>query len=302
MGISPIQIASCRMALAAFLHDLGKFAERARLSEARNKDSEGNTRQAINELLYCPEFAGRRTHIHAAYTAIGMDLLEEHLPELVGEHMAPFAPWRERNADDSIINAAAKHHRPDTFLQWIIATADRLASGFERETFDKYNAAADDDTRKLNHYTTRQWTLLEGINLSSPGEESKGHPRFRYPLKPLSPKNIFPVPASGCEQESNKTAQAQYRALWEAFKQKLEVIPPSHRSSFPLWLDHFDSLWLTFTHAIPSATVGKVRPDVSLYDHSKTTAAMAVALWRYHADLDHDQETIKQQLRAQWDR
>jgi CRISPR-associated protein Csm1 len=302
MGISPIQIASCRMALAAFLHDLGKFAERARLSEAQDKDNEGNTRQAINELLYCPEFAGRRTHIHTAYTAIGMDLLEKYLPELVGGHMAPFAPWREKSVDDSIINAAAKHHRPDTFLQWIIATADRLASGFERESFDNYNAAANDETRPLNHYTTRQWTLLEGIHLFSSREESKPYPRFRYPLAALSPKNIFPVLASDCEQEANKNAQAQYRALWEAFKQQLESIPPSHRSSFPLWLDHFESLWLTFTHAIPSATVGEVKPDVSLYDHSKTTAALAVALWRYHADKSHDPETIRQQLRAQWDK
>ncbi len=117
MSISPTQMASCRVALAAFLHDLGKFAERARLSEAQDKDKEGNTRQAINALLYCPEFAGRRTHVHAAYTAIGMDLLEECLPPLVGEEMVPFAPWREKNADDSIINAAAKHHRPETFLQ-----------------------------------------------------------------------------------------------------------------------------------------------------------------------------------------
>jgi hypothetical protein len=63
----------------------------------------------------------------------------------------------------------------------------------------------------------------------------------------------------------HKTAQAQYPALWEAFKQKLEVIPSSHRSSFPLWLDHFDNLWLTFTPAIPSA-VGDVKLDVSLYE------------------------------------
>jgi CRISPR-associated protein Csm1 len=42
---------------------------------------------------------------------------------------------------------------------------------------------------------------------------------------------------------------------------------------------------------------------VALYDHSKTTAALAVALWRYHADQkDHDPEAIREQLRAQWDR
>jgi CRISPR-associated protein Csm1 len=301
--------ASSRVALAALLHDLGKFAERARIPEAQAKDAEGNTRQAINELLACPEWNGRRTHIHAAYTAIGMDLMEAHLPELVGEDMAPFAPWREKNADDSIINAAARHHRPDTFLQWIIATADRLASGFEREGFEAYNQAPDEEDKKLNHYTTRQWTLLEGIHLPPPlgtgaGAE-KATPEYRYPLKPLSPEAIFPVPAKDCETGNKAEAQARYLELWNQFQAGLKAIPASHRTNLPLWLDHFDSLWLAFTHAIPSATAGiagNVRPDVALYDHSRTTAALAVALWRFHADQGHDPADIREQLRAQWDR
>ncbi len=299
--MTPKMNASCRVALAAYLHDLGKFAERARIQEAKEKDTDGNTRQSINELLYCPEYNGRRTHIHAAYTAIGMDLLEAHLPDIVGNDMTPFAPWRERNADDSIINAAARHHRPDSFLQWIIATADRLASGFEREEFETYNASPDDEQKKLNHYTTRQWTLLEHVRLEDRPEAQN----WRYPLKALSPKAIFPVKKESCENEDKVAAQARYLDMWKQFLDGLKVIPASHRISLPLWLDHFDSLWLTFTHAIPSATAGiggNVRPDVSLYDHSKTTAGLAVALWRYHTDQGHDTQSTKQQLRAQWDR
>ena len=299
--------ASCRVALAALLHDLGKFAERARIPEAQAKDADGNFRQAIEAQLACPEWNGRRTHIHAAYTAIGMDLLEAHLPELVGDDMAPFAPWREKNADDSIINAAARHHRPDTFLQWLIASADRLASGFEREEFATYNQAADEDPKqKLNHYTTRQWTLLEDIHLpSSPEQNPEGPPpAYRYPLKPLSPEAIFPVPAKDCETGDDVAAKARYLELWNQFQASLKAIPASHRANLPLWLDHFDSLWLAFTHAIPSATAGiagNVRPDVALYDHSRTTAALALALWRFHADQGHDPADIKEQLRAQWD-
>lgn len=294
--------ASSRIALAALLHDLGKFAERARIPEAQQKDADGNTRQAVNELLACPEWQGRRTHIHAAYTAIGLDILETHLPELVGDDMTPFAPWREKNADDSIINAAARHHRPDTFMQWIIASADRLASGFEREEFAAYNQAPDEEDKKLNHYTTRQWTLLEGIHLK---DRTASPEAFRYPLKPLSPEAIFPIPAKDCETGDKASAQASYLQLWNQFRAGLEDIPASHRANLPLWLDHFDSLWLAFTHAIPSATAGiagNVRPDVSLYDHSRTTAALAVALWRYHTDQGHDPEAVRESLRAQWDR
>jgi len=161
-------------------------------------DGKNNTRADIEKQQYCPNFDGRHTHVHAAYTAIGFDLLEQHLPELVGADMAPFAPWQDRETDNSIINAAARHHKPETFLQWVIATADRLASGFERESFADYNQAED-----LNHYTTRQWTLLEHIRLpsgegpqSSPlpaGEERSegGWPgvraNYRYPLRPPVP-------------------------------------------------------------------------------------------------------------------
>ncbi len=291
--------ASCRMALAAYLHDMGKFAERARIPAAQEKDADGNTRKALNEALYCPDYQGRRTHIHAAYTAMAMDIIEQHLPQLIGADMHPFAAWKQQNTDDSLINAAAKHHRPETFLQWIIATADRLASGFERESFATYNAAADSaDTQPRNHYTIRQRTIFESIHLAS--KEYKED--WRYPLQPLSVQAIFPQKASAVEQGGTKAAQEQYHVLWQTFLSGLEEIPASHRRDFSLWLDHFDSLWQTFTHAIPSATAGNTRPDVSLYDHSKTTAALAVALWRYHADLQHDPREIAESLRTQWDR
>ncbi len=305
MTDTPLLNASCRVAIAALLHDLGKFAERARIAEANEPvDSLGNTRADIEKQNNCPSFNGRATHIHAAYTAISIDLLEAHLPALVGEEQTPFAPWGRKGVDDSIINAAARHHRPGTFLQWIVATADRLASGFEREEFEAYNQSPDDGEAKLNHYTTRQWTLLEGIGEPKVGAKSPAMPNYRYPLEPLSPASIFPVASDVCEVGNNASAQASYLTLWKQFLDGLNLIPRSHRANLPLWLDHFDSLWLTYTHAIPSATAGiggNVRPDVSLYDHSKTTAALAVALWRYHADQGHDLDEVREELRAQWD-
>lgn len=294
---------SARVALAAYLHDLGKFAERARIEAAGEKDSDGNTRRDTNVQLYCPRNAqGRPTHIHAAYTAVAFDLIERHLPDIVGADMHPFAPWRERGADDSIINAAARHHRPDTALQWIVATADRLASGFEREQFDAYNATAEDESKPLNHYTTRLWPLLEEIRLD--GQHAT--PAQRYPLLPLCGKSIFPKPKAESERGDRGAAQKEYADLWQSFAAGLERIPASHRSDLPLWLDHFDSLWLAHTHAIPSATANPggapIKPNVSLYDHSRTTAALAAALWRWHEAQGHSPQQVRDELGAQWDR
>src|SRR5262245_44115521 len=131
--------ASCRVALAAYVHDIGKFAERAGAFD-------GDPRLDAHLTLYCPfrEEGGRRwfTHRHAAHSALAFDLLEKHLPDLLSGDTAPFVGRVRASqagvsaATDSLVNAAAAHHKPDTFLQWIIATADRVASGFEREEFE----------------------------------------------------------------------------------------------------------------------------------------------------------------------
>ncbi len=294
--------ASCRLALAAYLHDLGKLGERARLHEALNQDSEGNTPANINKQLYCPAWDGHYTHVHAAYTAIAFDLLEDKLPPVKGVDVAPFATWKDRDADDSLINAAARHHKPDSFLQWVIATADRVASGFEREEFDTYNRAADENKDSgRNHYTARQLTLFEQIHPAA-GKKVTGTNdlQWRYPLIPMSVDALFPQLAENCEHNDRKQAWKEYRQLWDGFILALDAIPASHRKSWSLWFDHFDSLWAAFAHAIPSATAGNTKPEVSLYDHSRTTAAIATALWRYHQTDDN--EEIKQQLSAQWDR
>jgi CRISPR-associated protein Csm1 len=296
---------SCRVALAACLHDLGKFAERA---GAFDRDP----RLDAHLQMYCPwhRDGGWFSHRHAAHTALAFDLIEKHLPDLLGEsagvNASPFVDrkYANRGGDveptDSLINAAAAHHKPDTFLQWVIATADRVASGFEREEFDKYNQQKDERRDGLNHFTARLLTLVEQIRLNGLPPSDKTLTR-RYRLKPLAPGTIFPVEASECEGRNREHAKAEYRELWDSFVDSLERIPRSHRSNWPLWLDHFDSLWLTYTHAIPAATAFGVRPEVALYDHSRTTAAIAVALWRWHGAMDRTGEAAAHSLRDRSD-
>lgn len=278
----PLMDASTRVALAAYLHDLGKFAERARVFH-------GDPRVDAHLTLYCPFHNEGRwfSHQHAAHTALAFGAIEAHLPNTIRGDVAPFAGRKyagdsdSGEATDSLVNAAAAHHKPDTFLQWIIATADRVASGFEREEFERYNHAAEKRANGLNHYISRQLTLFEQIRLSET-QPSDAALVQRYPLRMLSPRSIFPSPATQCEKRDEKAAQAEYRALWDQFIAGLARIPASHRNNGPLWLDHFDGLWLACTHAIPAATAFGVRPEVSLYDHSRAAASLAVALWRWH--------------------
>jgi CRISPR-associated protein Csm1 len=234
-----------------------------------------------NLQTYCPFQAagGYFTHHHAAYTALTFDELEDLWPDILKGDMFPFASRSKgEEKTDSLINAAAAHHKPNTFLQWVVAAADRIASGFEREEFEEYNKTQDETETGRNHYQARLLPLLENL-LQPAGKKTDW--AFRQPLVPLSPKGIFPQKRSDCEPDNDAEAQAQYDALWQNFKAGLEKIPVSHRNSWPLWLDDFDSLWLAVTHSVPSATAFNVKPNVSLYDHGKATAALAVAIWRW---------------------
>jgi len=295
----PLLEASCRVALAAYMHDLGKFAERANLEVPVERLDERLTECSPH---HEPGGRGWYSHRHAAYTALAWELIEQRFPDLLGDKVTPFAAWNAPDVDDSIVNAASRHHKPETYLQWIVATADRVASGFEREEFDKYNASPDQTPDGRNHYTARQLTLFEQVAVErDPAKPRRDALTHRYPLRPLSVEALFPVPAAGYETADSATAQREYSTLWDAFLTALDSIPPSHCGNWPLWLDHFDSAWACYTQAIPAATAPGVVPDVSLYDHSRTTAALATALWRYHHDQEHEPEIVRARL-ADWNR
>lgn len=295
--MSDLLAPSTRIALAAYLHDLGKLAERACLDIPPER---------LDVLVdaYCPshEEAGRKwhSHKHAAYTAHAFEVLESSLAALSEKELFPFSGSSTGDNDDSLLNAAARHHKPETFLQWVIATADRVASGFDRESFKKYNRSEDKTDTGCNHYQARQISLLEGLRLNDREAVSIHDLQYRQPLLPLSPESLFPKKTTETESKHNEPAQKEYQALWGDFLLALKMIPVSHGHNMSLWLDHFDSLWRIYTHAVPSGTALGVMPDVSLYDHSRTTSALASALWRYHYESGSDlQQTVVEMESAQ---
>lgn len=213
-----------------------------------------------------------------------IDTLEQYLPDLAS------------NGISSI-----KYHKPETFLQWIITTADRVASGFGREAFTECSASESSS----NQCTIRQLTLMEQITLDQAKqkqpEKSHNHLKYCYELKPLSPNALFPHECEKLKKTSPTEAQKQYHALWNDFAKALKKIPTPHKADLALWLDHFETLWGTYAYAMPASVTGQIIPDVSLYDHSRVAAALAVTLWRYHSDGQQSEEEARKQLYVQWD-
>ncbi|MCF7992152.1 MAG: type III-A CRISPR-associated protein Cas10/Csm1 [Thiohalocapsa sp.] len=163
---------------------------------------------------------------------------------------------------------------PDAVTATLYATAMRFATGRAAKP-----GAPDPGTADT---TARQRSLFEQIRLSEPLRTEPAS-SARYALRPLSPDALFPVPVGDAAIPGDAvSAGKDYRALWDAFVTAIDDIPASHRARLDLWLDHVDTLWMTFGHVVPA--VGAEIPDaaVSLYDESKIIAALAVALWRYH--------------------
>ena len=271
-----------KIAMAGFLHDIGKFAERA--GTAFHADPEFVNSNAD---LYQPynKQQNRHTHKHAIYTAAFIDHVEKLLPAEFNK-----ASW---GLGDPFINLAAGHHRPETPLQWVVAMADRVSSGFDRQEFDSfYNSEIDREGVPLRDYKrTRLLTLFEGLSLDDKWKDDALESyEYRYPLGELSPENIFPVRRDDLSTSANEDAAAEYDQLFLGFMNALEHL--DHKENIPLWFEHFDSLFLIYASHVPASTVGRVVPDVSLYDHSRITAALAGALYRYHEasgtlDVDH---------------
>jgi len=268
-----------KISLAALMHDMGKFTDQVVLSvtdEYLNNNSQ----------LYCPfnKEQNRHTHTHAVFTAAFIEEYKDWLPPQFNE-----GGWGE---GDAFVNLAAGHHNPSTPLQWIVAMADRISSGFDRHSFNDYNQRIPwKDYRK-----TRLIPLFEQIRLPSNVEHQKYEPQFRYPLKRVSPVNIFPSIINTYETLEEQ-AKHEYTVLFDFFREDLKKL--DHRlENIELWGEHFESLLMIYTSAIPSARAGDVVPDVSLYDHAKSTAALAAAMYLYHLDTDSLSTTAVQDYDA----
>jgi CRISPR-associated protein Csm1 len=172
----------------------------------------------------------------------------------------------------------------DDLLQALIATADQVAAGGEHNPAEP-------------PHTARLLPLFEQIRLDG------NYPlltasHYRYHLQPLSPATLFPVATQAGKPADDAGSHQAYAQLWRQFQSALGQIPRSHGDALPLWLDHFETACVCYTAAIPSSAA----PDVSLYDHAKTVAALTVTLWRYHTDQSHDPDSVRRALadRSDW--
>ncbi len=263
-----------KVALAGLLHDIGKFAQRAEVPLSSNT-------QGLESSI-CKLQKGNYTYRHVLWTNEFFELMVNH-PHLGTDY-----------DQDSIPNLAAYHHNPSSKLQELIQLADRLSSGSERQ----------DDEETLTHRDgykkTRMHCIFDYMHLDNKMNPEKN---YRYELRPMDEamENCFPVHRTALQPSDGDNLTSSYSVLWDGFMADLQKIEVADKEKF---LSTTLSLLEKYAWCIPSSTVN--RPDISLFDHAKTTAAIAVCLYKHHnvrgdletARLSTTDETFKFRLLA----
>ena len=219
--------------LAALLHDIGKFRQRA--------------------------IERYKKH-------------QEHSYEFVNEDFADFfAP-----CGDTFKNAIRHHHRNPDQLEHLIEKqvilADRL-SATERE----------DEEREAEDFVVS--ALVSPLSRLECATKE-----YRYPLTALNLEDrntIIPV-------ESVEVNRETYAKLWNNFKKAFHKAADG-KSYTPAFYQTIVALLHKYTSRIPSATPWEKEgkrtvPDISLYDHLRTTAAIAACIGRELSETEVDEE------------
>ncbi len=266
-----MQETTLKIGLAALCHDIGKFVEGGMKLPTGYADA--------NQQIYQPVWDSKYSHRHALYSAAFIEHYAEYLPAVCNQ-----PGWGD---GDSFINLAACHHKPETPMQSCITQADRLSAGLDRATYEQAEYIPFQRYR-----STRMVSILEAL---SPDEDRQNlfekdeNYTTNYSLAPLTPESIFPTAR---EKIDTDKAKHEYQAIFDEFIKRLAILP--HKDDPALWGQHFDSLLAHFCSHIPADRVGAVARDVSLYDHCRTTAALAAALYLYHHDTDSlDEQAIE---------
>lgn len=250
--------------LAALLHDIGKFYQRA--DSGSTQTSNFLKDYCKDETSFCPVYKGVHSHKHVLWTA-----------QFIDDYSSVFKQLADSDIDnvtnkDSLINLAAGHHLSKdqlSVLGNLIKEADSLSSGMDR---DNAFQDAQDEMVWDSFKKKRMTSILQTIKTKS----DKGQ-WCHLPVEAMVlSKDYFPRNADHVFDKD-----PDYLKLWESFRNEFNFIQANTYHAFS---ETLLNLLLKYTSCIPASTIDF--PDVSLYDHLKTTAAIAVCLYDWNQEKE----------------
>ncbi|MFN4298821.1 MAG: type III-A CRISPR-associated protein Cas10/Csm1 [Thermaurantimonas sp.] len=243
--------------LAALLHDIGKFFQRA--------DPDGmKTSRLIEpeirklESVYCPNQGAYYSHLHVLWTA---QFIKNHNLEFTVDNL-------------NLMRLACSHHKPGKLDEQLIALADKLSSGMDRV---KSNSLDEDNVQTRNNFKKiRLHNVIEYIGRS---DDYSGTHRFDIlPFKYTADLDASEAKKLAFSKNLESfTNEPGYSKVWQAFSEDIQSI--DSKTDFKTWIETFSYVLEKHARFIPSSTVDL--PDVSLYDHLRTSAGLAICLYDF---------------------
>ncbi len=191
---------------------------------------------------------------------------QEHSYEFVNDEFADFfAPCGELFKD------AIRHHHPERYPK---CPPTQLKHRIEKLVIlaDRLSASERDDEEREREYFGKSPLVSIMSRLKGSKKET------RYLLRPLDLERDTTIP-----KESADVDQAAYTELWKAFTSEFQKL--TRKGSYvPATYRTIGALLHKYTSRMPSATPWgqsekRAVPDISLYNHLRTAAAIAACIW-----------------------
>jgi CRISPR-associated protein Csm1 len=259
--------------LAALLHDIGKFVQRASKNPKAKKHQE-----------------------------FGFEWLKNHFSKEVCE-LAKRHHWVRKN--DLKYNDLSPTKASNKNLAIIIAEADNLSAGerpekqIEEEWIESESITSQNNQSKITFLSrfeldTPLVSVFSKLTLTKKNRAYNDCWRA-YPLKEMSNTCIYPEPPPKTVEEGRlwkKILKKHYENQWNEFFNEFT----SKVKGTPYIIENVLLLLEKYTSFIPSETmiitklgkeIPEPHPDVSLFDHLKTTAAIASCLYLHFTEKDN---------------
>lgn len=248
--------------IAGLLHDIGKFAQRAGIFPTPEV-------KRMESMLCKPQSGGWYSHRHVLHT---FDFIEHYVKLPQGLNI------------ENIRNWASHHHNPDQQdpLQFIFQQADHYSAGMDRSK-ESLSDVQDEISGGKQFLKER---LIPSYSRIVLGEQKKEYiyEGYRYKIAPLSmdAENLFPKKLNELKPPHGELLNQSYAILWNEFIEAFKTLPVDYGPEH--YINALTSLLERYTWSIPGSTIDL--PDISLFDHSRTTAAIAVCLYKYHKEFN----------------
>jgi len=181
------------------------------------------------------------------HALLSEDFVQKYVPEV----------WQSQ-----IKLAVGGHHTPHNRLANAVALADRLSAGERADPIP--------NEEKRDNHPAQLVSIFSDVHLQADKVED-----VYWPLRALelSEKSLFPT---GKKDNPWK----EYEQLYNDFAQRVSRLKDAFQGSnhLPLYLESLLAEMQTALWCVPSAYYN-TRPDISLYDHSRMTAALTAALY-----------------------